>query len=311
MYLLRILIMLLTFATCSTSKTEMKKTLLDVSCVFYYSTTYIICMFHSSKEIPKDATYSVASRQFMETHNPQMIRDENNIIIGFNATVNSNINESRKIEINISSPVLNNSTQFTFPLHKIEVLSPPENIKTYFQNNDLYLNWSNSRSLVTVNPICFKYEISIYNGIKEKREEIQETHFVLPNIDRTKKYIIKLRVKKNEKNCRKNQNWSNWSEVISVDSIKHHQEWIFLPLILLSFLLFPALIFLILRCPSSKILKVVFPPIPVPANKIKLFLEKDRPMQPPVLSEWKNTPEDFIEIEEHRENVLIGALHIG
>ncbi|XP_039600686.1 interleukin-5 receptor subunit alpha-like isoform X2 [Polypterus senegalus] len=311
MYLLRILFMLLTFTTCATSQMEMKNPLLDLSCVFYYNTTYIICMFHSSKEISKDATYSVTSRQFLEAHNPQMIRNENNIIIGFNATINSSIYKSMKIKINISSTVLDNSMQFTFPLHKIEILSPPENITKYFQNNDLYLIWGNSTSLATDNPICFKYEISIFNGIKEEKEETEETHFVLPNIDRTKKYIIKLRVKKNGNYCRDNQHWSNWSEVISVDSIKHHQEWIFLPLMLLSFLLFPALIFLILRCPSSKILKVIFPPIPVPANKIKLFLEKDRPVQTPVLSEWKSTPEDFIEIEERRENVLIGALHIG
>ncbi|KAL0966358.1 hypothetical protein UPYG_G00294330 [Umbra pygmaea] len=156
---------------------------------------------------------------------------------------------------------------------EIEKLSPPPNITALVTGTDLLIQWGLPSSRWFTNSRCFIYELRINDQIRafDNRLTYNET-----NVDPTQAYNVALRVRKSD-DCRTSGMWSDWSNTIPLNASGSPIQLNYLGLvsILLGIPMILLTLTMIIRLQRDRL----FPPIPVPPQKVKQLLEKDNLFQ--------------------------------
>ncbi|KAJ8253149.1 hypothetical protein GJAV_G00209670 [Gymnothorax javanicus] len=255
----------------------------NVACIL---TTELGCTWDTVNS-PADAEYSVTIFQESKTSTICDCDRKDGRVIGCHGGIDSE--KMVTLHINVSCE---NFWYIHVQLYNpkfIVKLSPPQNILASVESGGLQIKWDPP---VNIPDECFHYQLRI-NEEDEPFTFDGERSFNLPNIDETRQYFIEMRVTKT-KSCRKNNIWSDWSNVTVVPPHKQMLSPGVIISIALGIPMFLLAVILVCRC-HSKIDKLF--PVPSPSMKVKQLLEKDNFIQ--VLPEKH--------IEDNTEVLFVGS----
>ncbi|XP_062401208.1 uncharacterized protein LOC134092395 [Sardina pilchardus] len=178
----------------------------------------------------------------------------------------------------------------TFESEIIEKPDPPKIANASFKglsgNCSLEIQW-----VEALTPHCLIHEIKIYDEVITLNiilKGVKKFSHLEPNIDRTRKYTVWMRVASLCTMGEKSGPWSDWTKPMVVGPDKEPQPEYSTVMILAIVLGLPMilLVFLLVFC---KLQRIVCQPIPRPANRVKIILEKDYGIQ----SEPEKQAEEF------------------
>ncbi|XP_061654589.1 granulocyte-macrophage colony-stimulating factor receptor subunit alpha-like [Phyllopteryx taeniolatus] len=174
---------------------------------------------------------------------------------------------------------------YGYDAETIEVSRPPGNVRASVKGVDLAVTWDAPRAAAHRNPTCFQYQLDV--GRQKCTIERGELTYTIPNVDRTSDLSVRLRARKSTA-CSGSRSWSQWSNTVgtfqllnpqpqnseaaierSLDPLNMKRTVPFalgIPMILVT-------LFWLLRVHRLRVMKVLFPTIPLPPLKYKYFLD--------------------------------------
>ncbi|XP_041054551.1 interleukin-5 receptor subunit alpha-like [Carcharodon carcharias] len=242
----------------------------NFSCIVYNHSS-MNCTWRKGRKAPTDTQYTMYYRQeettrkcthyFTDVHGRQgchvdqgRVYVEENILICINGSSDSSTIPSYYTE---------------FDPWDYEMYNPPVNL-TVLPN--LTVKWDKP-SGYDVNPECFQFQLKVTDmdeGRTEFSTTTDESKYVLVNINPTKRYSVKVRMKL--KHCQGNKIWSDWSNEGFIGPI--HLFNVHQMLLIVAMFTMAAGLLLLFAFRRCKVLETVFKPIPDPQKKFKTLFEE-------------------------------------
>lgn len=230
--------------------------------------------------LPKNAAYSANVTIDHLNQNLKCSHVVEKEALDCHGPIDVELNDLKTIVVNvsISLPTLRYITATVFKSLSIVKLHPPHNIFSTISNNlkNLEINWTLGDWTVSQNHKCYEYELKINDEVVPLADGVSS--FIKQDVDLTRKYSIKVRVKLSE-GCGGGVHWSEWSPVYEVGPSENKYSvnpWVITVIVLI---LPMFLLAILLLCKFQRLPKKLFPPIPGPSINVKNLLEKEHDFQ--------------------------------
>ncbi|XP_069748074.1 interleukin-13 receptor subunit alpha-2-like [Narcine bancroftii] len=240
----------------------------NVSCVVY-NYSYMNCTWQNGIKVPRGIQYKMYYRQEdITTECPHYFTDfegRQKCHVGENGI---ELDEHVLICINRSNSSLSIMPYYTdFDPQLFEIYNPPVNFEIL---PNLTVKWEKPPGY-TINDNCFQYQLQLTELSGNNHEFFYvkvDTKFVLVNINLSKRYSVKVRMKL--KYCKETMYWSDWSNELFLEPTEQLDGHVMIIALLLLMITAAMLLTLVFR--RYKI--IASSSIPDPQKKFKELIEE-------------------------------------